>query len=123
MTTPTSKSEALWTTFKETNLSTHKKITDKTSEINEKNTSRLLKIQKYQESIALIEDVVERTESFLSTNNELTTMTQVVIGNEIGENKSRLERMKTELGRLEAEEAEERDLERDDYVRVDYDDV
>lgn len=71
----------------------------------------------------LIEDVVERTESFLSTNNELTTMTQVVIGNEIGENKSRLERMKTELGRLEAEEAEERDLERDDYVRVDYDDV
>lgn len=50
-------------------------------------------------------------------------MTQVVIGNEIGENKSRLERMKTELGRLEAEEAEERDLERDDYVRVDYDDV
>lgn len=53
MTTPTSKSEALWTTFKETNLSTHKKITDKTSEINEKNTSRLLKIQKYQESIAL----------------------------------------------------------------------
>lgn len=118
MITPASKSEALWTTFKDTNKNARKKITDKAKEINDNKISRPIKIQKYQEAIALIEDVIERTETFLSDTKELVMSTQIMIRNEITGAETDLRIMKTLLAKLEEEEAEERDMEMEDWIDV-----
>lgn len=104
MTTTTSQSEALWTSYKTTNDSTRNQSPDKIKELEDEIGCRL-RIQKCQEVIGLIEDCIKRTEIFLSENSKgLATSTRTTISNEMDSEKRALEIMKNMMKELEERE-------------------